>query len=209
MEELIDFDDWIKNYTPPKITYMAVFDPANGDVLSVGPSYAFENEKYKVVVDEDIALKILEGKIPFHRCWVDTESETIEFLEIKPVVIPTTILYRIIDKEWSTERKMDVYLVCNTAKGTLKIEMSEELSGTKKVPAKYKTNNKRRILPDTATVLDFLITDYNDPNIIHKKLSVTIAELCGKSKTFKNIDFPESFSIYTKRIFKNFMIEYK
>jgi hypothetical protein len=46
MEEVINFDKWISEYTLPVITYVATYDPATGAVKSVGPSHAFENEKY-------------------------------------------------------------------------------------------------------------------------------------------------------------------
>ncbi len=44
MEEIMDFDEWFKNYTPPVIEYVAVFNPETGAVISVGPSHSFENE---------------------------------------------------------------------------------------------------------------------------------------------------------------------
>lgn len=208
MEKIMDFDEWVKNYVPAKIEYMGVYDPKDGSLISVGPSHAFENEQFKVSMDEDLALKILEGRVLFNTCYVDLGSEKIELVEVKPVVIPTTILYRIVDKEWSTTDRLDIYLTCNIAKKTLKIEMSEELSGTKKIPAKYKSKIQRRLVPSNDTPIEFLITDYNDPNIIHTTLSLVLGELIGKSKTFTKIDFPENFSIYTKRVFKNYMVEY-
>jgi hypothetical protein len=56
--------------------------------------------------------------------------------------------------------------------------------------------------------MNFLITDYNDPNVLYEMISVKINELIGKSKTFENIDY-DKFSVYTRRLFKNCVIENK
>jgi hypothetical protein len=37
---------------------------------------------------------------------------------------------------------------------------------------------------------------------------ITINDLIGKTVTVKNIDF-DQFSVYTRRLFKNYVIEYK
>ena len=56
--------------------------------------------------------------------------------------------------------------------------------------------------------MDFLITGYNDPNEILQVASLTINELVGKTIKIKNINYPR-FSVYTKRLFKKYAIEYK
>ena len=56
--------------------------------------------------------------------------------------------------------------------------------------------------------MNFLITDYNDPNLLFEMISVKINDLIGKSKIFKELEY-ENFSIYTRRIFKNCVIEHK
>ena len=55
MEKVIDFDQWIADYTPPVIEFVAVYDPYTGAVTSVGPSHAFESAEYKIVIDSTIA----------------------------------------------------------------------------------------------------------------------------------------------------------
>jgi hypothetical protein len=83
--------------------------------------------------------------------------------------------------------------------------MSTEFGGTKVpvVPVK-----QRRIVWDGDTEMNFFITDYNDPNVLYEIVSVKIKDLIGKSKTFKNIDCKQ-FSVYTRRLFKNYIMAYR
>ena len=99
----------------------------------------------------------------------------------------------------------DVYLTYSKKDKTLKIQLSAEFGGTKK----YKNQRgPRNIVWDGNTIMDFLITGYNDPNEILQVVSITINELVGKTTTIKNINYPR-FSVYTKRLFKKYAIEYK
>ena len=54
--------------------------------------------------------------------------------------------------------------------------------------------------------MSFLITDYNDPNVIFEMFDVKINELVGNYKLIGNIDY-DKFSVYTRRLFKNYVIE--
>lgn len=205
MEEIIDFDEWLANYKPQKITYVAVFDSTTYAVKSVGPSHAFENEKYKISLDANTAEAIINGEIKISSCIVDIESNSIEIAEIKNVFKIDDVLHRIISKKYSTIEKNDIYLTYNSKKKTLKIELSSEFGGTKKVKG---STNLRKIIWDGDTEMNFLITDYNDPNLFFEMFSVKINELVGKSMVFENIDY-DNFSVYTRRIFKNYVIDYR
>lgn len=205
MEEIIDFDKWIAEYTPPQITYVAVYDPVTGAVTSVGPSHAFENEKYKLVIDFETAESIINSEIKIHHCLVDINSKTLEIAEIKSVFKIDDVLHRIISKEFFTEEKIDVYLTHNLQDASLSIQLSEEFGGTKETDITFK---KRGIVWDGDTEMRFLVTDYNDPNLIFKMFSVKISDLIGKTKIIDNINFGK-FSVYTRRLFKNYVIEYK
>ena len=88
----------------------------------------------------------------------------------------------------------------------LTIKLTEELGGTYKLDAKFHPITKRKIFWDGETVMQFLVTDYNDPHIIHQTVELKISELTGKTKAF-NIECPSKFSIYTRRLFKNYVIE--
>jgi hypothetical protein len=205
MEKILDFDQWYLNWKPPVIEYVAVFDSQTGAVLSVGPSHAFVNEKYKVPIDQETAESIISAEIKIDSCVIDINSNKLEVAEIKSVFKLDNVLHRIISIEYTDQKNSDIYLTYNSKNKSLKIELSTEFGGTKVpvVPVK-----KRRFVWDGDTEMNFFITDYNDPNVLFEIISVRIKDLVGKAKTFKNIEY-KKFSVYTRRLFKNYVIVYR
>lgn len=206
MEEVIDFDQWYAEYIPPPVEYVAVYDPFTGGVLSVGPSHAFANEKHKIPVDKELAESIINAEVKIASCVVDINSNTLEIAEIKSIHKIDDVIHRIISTKYADDTKRpDIYLTHNADKQTLKIELSTEFGGTKKpkIPVK-----KRNIVWDGDTEMNFLVTDYNDPNVLLQTICVKINDLIGKSITIKNFEY-KNFSVYTRRIFKNYLIEHK
>ena len=163
---------------------MATYDPNTGSVVSVGPSYAFEQETYKLNIDSETALLILEGKIQITSCFVEPDGDTMEISEVRSAIKIDDVLHRIISSEF-TEVAPDVLLTYN---GDLTICLSEEYNG------------KRKVRWDGNTDMNFLITDYNDPNIVYNMFTI---------KVITNLNIPGKFSVYTRRLFKNYVIEYK
>jgi hypothetical protein len=205
MEKILDFDQWYLNWKPPVIEYVAVFDSQTGAVLSVGPSHAFIDEKYKVPIDKETAESIISAEIKIDSCVIDINSNKLEVAEIRSVFKLDNVLHRIISMEYTDQENSDVYLTYNSKNKSLKIELSTEFGGTKVpvVPVK-----ERRIVWDGDTEMNFFITDYNDPNVLFEIVSVRIKDLVGKSKIFKNIEY-KKFSVYTRRLFKNYVIVYR
>jgi len=205
MEQVIDFDEWYANYKPEPVSYVAVYNPTDGKVISVGPKHAFVNEKYQINLDKEIAEDIIEARILIDNCLVDMDSSVLEIAEIKNLIKIDDVLHRIISVEYANVEKPDVYITYSKKNKTLKIQLTEDLGGTKKLKVK---RNPRKIVWDGATEMNFLITDYNDPNLIFEMFSIKINELIGKTKVIKNVDY-NKFSVYTRRLFKNYVIEYK
>lgn len=205
MEKLIDFDTWYADFKPPPIEYVAVFNPNTGSVISVGPSHAFKDEKHKIPVDQELAESIINAEIKINSCIVDINSNTIEIAEIKNVYKIDDVLHRIISVDYSNIKKPDIYLNYDSKKKSLKIELSKEYGGTFNPKSYFK---KRNIIWDGDTKMDFFITDYNDPHVHFQTISVKINELIGKSLTVKFINY-DNFSVYTRRLFKNYVIKYK
>jgi len=205
MEKILDFDQWYLNWTPPVVEYVAVFDSQTGAVLSVGPSHAFVDEKYKVPIDKETAESIISAEIKIDSCVIDINSNKLEVAEIRSVFKLDNVLHRIISIEYTDQKNSDIYLTYNSKNKSLKIELSTEFGGTKVpvVPVK-----QRRIVWDGDTEMNFFITDYNDPNVLFEIVSVRIKDLVGKSKIFKNIEY-KKFSAYTRRLFKNYVIVYR
>lgn len=205
MEEMIDFDEWIANYTPPEIHYVAVFDPQTGKVVTVGPAQAFENEPNKVDIDNEIAERIINAEIQIEHCLVDINSNELEIAEVKTLIKIDDVLHRIAVSKYTTITNPDIFLLYKSEEKTLTVSLSTEFGGTQipETPVK-----QRKIVWDGDTEMDFLITEYNDPNLIFEMFSVKIKDLIGKSVVIENIEY-DRFSVYTRRLFKKYVIEYK
>jgi hypothetical protein len=205
IETIEDFEKWMAAYRPAPTVYVAVFDPITGKVTSVGPDFAFPNEVNKVIIDNHLAESIINAEIQIENCMIDISSGNLEIAELKTLIKLDDVLHRIISTEYSAATQPDVYLTHTKRTKTLKIQLSHELGGTKK----SKTESQRRnFVWDGSTEMNFLITAYNDPNILYQTHVITIDNLVGKTVTIKNIDF-DHFSVYTRRLFKNYVIEYK
>lgn len=209
MEQVIDFDEWLANYKPLEVEYLAEFNSSTGEVLAIGPSHAFSDTLYTVNIDRETAELIIEGKIKISDCIVDLKSQTLEMLEIKNVFKIDDVLHRVVGLTWTETEKPDIFITYDSKSNSLKFELTEEYSGTKVLPEKFQPVTPRKIVWSGETVLNFLITDYNDPNVLYNMVSFKIADLIGNSYTIESIDAPERFSVYTRRIFKNYVIEYK
>lgn len=205
METIEDFDKWLAEYIPPPVNYVAVFDPLTGKVQSVGPDYAFQDQEYLVPIDSDLAKSIISAEIQIEKCLIDINSGNLEIAEMRSLTKLDDVLHRIIDTKYALIKTPDLYLTYTAKTKTLKIQLSQEFGGTKKY---QQSITPRNIVWDGNTVMDFIITDYNDPNLIYKMFSVKMNDLLGKNKIIKNLEH-DVFSVYTRRLFKNYVIEYR
>ncbi len=192
MEELTDLFDQIEI---PQIEYGAVFDPNSGQVLSVGPITAFATSKYKISIERELAIQILENKIKLTSCFVDVHSNKLEIAEIKSLYKIDDILHRIIDKKWTKAEQFDVEVLYNSDQKMLKFKLSESFR-----------NAGRPIVWNGETAMDFLITDYNDPNVVYEFVSFRIADIISGDINV-NLTIDSDFSVYTRRLFKNYVFE--
>jgi hypothetical protein len=205
METIEDFDNWLAEYKLPEVIYVAVFDPSTGKVQSVGPDYAFPDQVNLVPIDSELAQSIISAEIQIEKCLIDINSGKLEIAEIKTLIKLDDMLHRIISSSYTTASHPAVFLTYTKKTKILKIQLSQEFGGTKKYDTNLKTRN---VVWDGNTVMDFLITGYNDPNEIYQMFSITINELIGKNKIIKNLNY-DTFSVYTRRLFKHYVIEYK
>lgn len=205
METIEDFDKWLREYKPPITQYVAVFDPITNQVISVGPDHAFADQKHIVQISQEIAESIITAEIQIHNCRIDVESGQLAIAEKKTLNKLDDMLHRIPDIKYSEELKSDIHLTYSSKSKYLKIQLCSEFGGTKKHKGRDGT---RKFIWDGSTDMDFLITDYNDPNLIFEMFSVKLSELVGHNVTIKNIEY-DRFSVYTRRLFKNYVIEYK
>lgn len=207
MEEIINVDAMLAELIIVPPTYIAVFNPETGEVISVGPETAFEDQEHKIPLDKEIAESIIDGKIRISSCFVDMTGSTLEIAEEKSVFKIDDVLHRIVETQWSDIEKPEIYLEYNRIAQTLTIELTEEFYGTRIMPDKFQPVAKRKVIWGGDTVINLLITDYNDPNLLYRMLSLTVSELVDNKKIFTHLELPNRFSIYTRRIFKNYILE--
>ncbi len=204
MEKIEDFFEDIKI---EPITYVAIFDEITGQVIAVGPTHAHQEEKNKITVDNEIAEMIIEGKINIFNCAVDLRDFSFELIERKLVSKIDDVLHRIIDSEWTTIDRPDIVISFDDKLKSFTVELTEEFGGTFVLPEKYQPVSKRKVLWDGDTSLNFYFTEYNDPNILYAKHSILLKDLIDSKITISDIEFPEKFSIYTRRVLKNYILK--
>jgi hypothetical protein len=193
MEETLDFDTWLANYKPVEPVYVASYDPMSGAVLAIGSETALAGENNKTTMDTELALSVLEGSIPIHRCYVDLDTKTVSIAEIKSIVKVNDVLHRIIESEHSLVSEHDIVVIYERT--------------SKKFTIRTGKVNNITTHWSADTPMSYYLTDYNDPNVIHKLVNTTIFELLSGPTVIDNVDLPNRFSVYTKRLFKNYVLE--
>jgi hypothetical protein len=205
MEELIpdDFSDIIL----PPVEFMAKFDPNTGIIIAVGPSIAFQDDQYKLPIDEDIAKQIIQGKMLLNSCKVNIAESQVEISEEKSLFKIDDVLHRVSDNQFIEIERIDIHIAYSKSKQFC-FSLAEDLGGTKTNPEL--DNKKRKLVWAGDTLMNFYITDYNDPNILYQTIQIPILELEGKNVTVDQLTtVPKEFSVYTRRLFKNYVLEYE
>jgi hypothetical protein len=205
MEE-IDFLDFSDIVIPP-VTFYAKFDPLSGRVLSVGPKSAFFNEKHIMPIDEDIARKIISGEMSLRSCVVNIAEGDLEIAEVKALHKIDDVLHRIPEDKFAEYDTVDVAVVYLKENNSLVFELSEEHQGTRKSKVEGK---KRKVTWSGETLFNFYITDYNDPNVLYQRVEFKLTDIVGKTLEVDLVsEIPDKFSVYTRRLFKNYILEKK
>jgi hypothetical protein len=190
MEEVIDFDKWYQDHKI-EIEYWAVYDPETGKVKGIYPNQSADNFEHKIKIDQETGEAIGDGRISLANCYIDFESDTLEIIEIKSLIKIDDVLHRIIDSYWADSKDPD--LTVKVKGDNLIFSLSD------------KVKSKKRIHYNGDTIMDFYITEYNDPNILFEKFSIQLNQLIEEEKSFQ-IKLPKKFSVYTRRIFKKYIL---
>jgi hypothetical protein len=194
-QELIDFDEWLISQQSRTITYSAVYNE-EGQVISIGPSAAYDHLTNKVPIDEEFANLVFEGRETLLSFKVDLTTK--QLIKLSKFVTHSLtriddVLHRIIDEQWSLFNDPDVTVTYD--------ETTSKLSFS--INSKYK-----KLIWEGDTEMIFLITDYNDPNVLFEMISVLVGDITDNDKVF-TIALPKKFSIYTRRIFDQYVFKTK
>jgi hypothetical protein len=193
-QELMDFDEWIKLPVNQTIEYYATFKD-DGVLIGVYPSHAVLDLTNKIKIDDDIAVAISTGVENLFSYRVDIPTKKLVKLNkfsTHSLIKIDDILHRVIDKKWSNIQDPDIVISHNAKNNTLTFSMSDKYSNT--------------IIWDGATEMIFLVTDYNDPNVLIHMLSIRAGDITENTKSFA-LDLPTRFSVYTRRIFDKYLFE--
>ena len=195
MEKVTDFDTFIANYIPLKPEYEAIYNE-QGLVTSISPKGMSDHTLNKIPIDDEIVEQIHAGNLHLHNCFVDMESGDLEIIRQEYLKKIDDIFHRIPEKKF-VEKSMahDILVVFRKKSSKIKFSMS-------------KTLKSKKIRWAGDTVLRFYITGYNDPHRIIEKIETTIDDLYKADISF-DLNVENRFSVFTRRILKNYIIEYK
>jgi hypothetical protein len=196
MEEKLDFapfDEWIKTLELPEETYFFEFD-TEGNVVALHPGPAVDHIKNKIQVDLDVALGIYEHGETLRHYKVDVISGRVIKVNLASITGLSKIddvLHRVIDKKWSKISKPDVAIEYNREDALLTFKINPLLKN-------FEWQGDQDMV--------FLITEYNDPNVLREMINFNVNELVKYPQRF-TLALPEKFSIYTRRIFDKYTYE--
>ena len=195
MEKVTDFDTFIANYIPQKPEYEAIYNE-QGMVISISPKGMSNNISNKIPIDDEIVEQIHAGNLHLHNCFVDMESGDLEITRQEYLKKIDDIFHRIPEKKFVGKSiSQDIMVVFRKKTSKIKFSMS-------------KTLKSKKIRWAGDTMLSFYITDYNDPHRIIEKIEMTIDDLYKSDVSF-DLAIENRFSVFTRRILKNYVIEYK
>ena len=198
-------EEILQHYEDQKDKYCASYDPETGKIISVGPSLAFQSTKYKIDLEKELAEDVLTGKIRIANCFLDVTTGSLEIIETRSIRKIDDVLHRVSLYDFVEDKSVDLFVTYIKKTQQIKFELSNELGGTKKTGSE-----KKRIIHWSGdTVMNFYITKYNDPHWIFHEFDVKINELRRKTKKFKLESVPDKFSVFTRRILKNYTLEIK
>lgn len=192
-------------HEPIEVDYAAVFNPDDGSILSIGPKELLFTEQNKIPVDAEIVERINKGELRIQSCFLDIDTGSLEIAETKNLFKIDDVLHRVPYYKDVKEEQPDVYIQFCAKTRMLTFSLHKKWGGSY---GSLKNNQKTaKIVWSGDTVLDFLITKRNDPNIIYDKFSCSIDNLVDNIIAYElSLEFT-SFSVYTKRIMKKYALE--
>lgn len=194
MEEVIDFDNWLQQYIAPQVEYWAIFEPCTGEVTGIYPDTAAGEKQHKIKIDRDLAEDIHNGIVQMNCCFVDMDTKTIEIATKHSLVKIDDVLHRVIDKKYAPDQKNDIVIQYNQLENKIIFIL-------------HTATEKSKILWAGNVEIQFFITAYNDPHDLYQTIVFQLKDISQNSKEFIYTGPHKRFSIFTKRILKNYVYE--
>jgi hypothetical protein len=194
MEEITNFDKWLQTIVVEPIEYYAIYNPQSAEVIGIYPRNSAREIEHKVLIDLDLAESIFEGRVSLRSCFVDEVDDILQVVQTQSVRQIDDILHRVVSKEFATFDEADLCITFNSELNTITLLLIEKLK-------------RKNIRWGNSTVLKFLITEYNDPHKVIQVITTTLENLYITDQTFEYIGTDKNFSVFTSRIFKNYIFE--
>jgi hypothetical protein len=194
MEEITDFDKWLQMLIVEPVEYYAIYNPQTAEVIGIYPKNSAKDIEHKVLIDLDLAESILEGKVSLRSCFVDEVDDILQVVQTQSVRQIDDILHRVVSKAFATFDEADLCITFNSELNTITLLLIEKLK-------------RKNIRWANSTVLKFLITEYNDPHKVIQVITTTLDDLYNNNQTYQYTGTDKNFSVFTSRIFKNYIFE--
>jgi hypothetical protein len=189
----------------PIIKQVAKFDKDTGKVISVGPRLSDHIANDEIEIDKEIFDDIFSGKINLHLCFIDFYDNKLQIKYNQVLRKIDDVLHRVIEKQFVDMEDPEIYLTYNRLSKKLTVELTERFYGSKKTK-NSKNIKKQKVIWAGDTDMNFYVTEYNDPHFVFEKFSVKLLELENKRVEI-NVNVDKKFSIFTRRLFKNYILE--
>jgi len=203
-DQLENFDEWLANFEYVEPEYAAKYNTTTGTFISIGPASAFEGEPNVIPIKKELLIDIDDGKVKMHQCVVDPFTQKINIISKTRSAEKELILYQIPVVRFGGAEISEVYLTYNKLTKVLDIELSQIYKGTKRF---FEQDQQRSLYIKPTTEINFFVCDKNDPHVIHKLIRFPIQEIVGNKKSIVIDNLPDKFSIYTKKVFKKYLLE--
>lgn len=194
MEEVTNFDEWIKNFSIPEIKYYAIFDAETSAVIGIYPESSAKDLTNKILIDRELAENIFNGVIPMNIFFVDEVDGALELVQTQTIKTIDDILHRIVDKEYSNFVDPDLIISVNYANKRITFSLSSKI-------------RSKRVRWEGSTEARFIFSEYNDPYKFFQVISIKLEDLYNENLEFNFIGPDKNFSVFTSRIFKKNILE--
>lgn len=192
MEEITDFDALLASMIETTNEYYAIYKPATGEVIGVYPNHSAANIEYKILISQDLADDVFSGKVALNSCFVDEVDGELQIVQTQTINKIDDILHRITLQEYTDIQAADCTVEYNSETELVTVSLCKKIKN-------------KKIKLNSETELKFLITEYNDPHKIIQVIKTTLDDLYAEDACFQYIGTTKHFSVFTSRIFKNYI----
>lgn len=190
--ESLDFENWLKNYSPPTIRYFAIYDPETFRVVGIYPTGPAEEKQYKIPIETVVAEEIMNGKVSLSLLSVDVETEELIISE----------------KEFYITSDTNFYKIRSDSKDLISVSLTLQYIKEEKKLCFIASDNllrQQEKFKDYTSPCLFYITNYNDPNILYDTINLTLKDLFLKKQLEFYLEIEkEKFSVFTKKILNSY-----